>query len=55
MGLKDIVATLRRADPDVKRKVYDEIGVSLTYHPDGQVHVEAGDSRVLRVGVGGGT
>ena len=55
MRLKDIVATQRDADPALKQKVRDEVGVRLTYYPDGQVTVEAGDSRVLRVGVGGGT
>src|SRR5205807_157492 len=55
LRLKDIVAVLGRADPEVKRRVYEELGVRLTYHPDGRVHVEAGDPRVLGVGVGGGT
>jgi hypothetical protein len=52
--LKDIVAVLADADSTEKRAIYDELGVNLTYHPDGRVHVGAG-SRVLRVGVGGGT
>ncbi|MGZ4715681.1 MAG: hypothetical protein ACXWCB_03160, partial [Acidimicrobiales bacterium] len=50
--LKD--STLANADPEDKRAVYDELGVNLTYHQDGRVHVAAG-SRVLRDGVGGGT
>ena len=52
--LKDIVAVLADADPADKRAIYDELGVNLTYHPDGRVHVGAG-ARVLGVRVGGGT
>lgn len=52
--LKDIVAVLADADPADKHAVYDELGVNLTYHPDGRVHVGAG-ARVLGVRVGGGT
>ena len=52
--LKDIVATLANADPEDKRAIYDELGVNLTYHQDGRVHVAAG-ARVLRDRVGGGT
>ena len=52
--LKDIVEVLADADPEDKRAIYDELGVNLTYHPDGRVRVGAG-SRVLRVRVGGGT
>jgi hypothetical protein len=52
--LKDIVGTLASADPEDKRAVYDELGVNLTYHQDGRVHVAAG-ARVLRDRVGGGT
>ena len=37
--LKDIVAVLADADPDDKRAIYDELGVNLTYHPDGSMHV----------------
>ncbi len=47
--LKDIVAVLGRADPQLKRQVYDELGVRLTYQPDGEVHVEAGGPHVLGV------
>ena len=50
--LKDIVGTLANADPEDKRAVYDELGVNLTYHQDGRVHVAAG-ARVLRDRVGG--
>ncbi len=52
--LKDIVGALADADPEDKRAIYDELGVNLTYHQDGRVHVAAG-SRVLRDRVGGGT
>ncbi len=44
--LKDIVAVLADADPEDKRAIYDELGVNLTYHPDGRVHVGAA-GRVL--------
>ena len=40
--LKDIVGTLADADPEDKRAIYDELGVNLTYHQDGRVHVAAG-------------
>jgi len=53
--LKDIVAVLANADPELKRTVYDELGVRLTYHPSGEARVEAGDPHVLGVRVGGGT
>jgi site-specific DNA recombinase len=52
--LNDIVAVLANANPADKRAIYDELGVNLTYHPDGRVQVGAG-GRVLRVRVGGGT
>ncbi len=51
--LRDIVAVVGRADPQLKHQVYDELGVHLTYHPDGEVHVEAGNPRALGVRVGG--
>ncbi len=52
--LKDIVAVLADADPEDKRAIYDELGVKLTYYPDGRVRASAG-ARVLGVRVGGGT
>jgi len=52
--LKDIVAVLAGADPEDKRAIYDELGVNLTYYPDGRVHAGAG-ARVLGVCVGGTT
>jgi hypothetical protein len=50
--LKDIAGTLANADPEDKRAIYDELGVNLTDHQDGRVHVAAG-ARVLRDRVGG--
>jgi hypothetical protein len=47
-----IVAVLAYADPADQRAIYDVLGVNLTYHPYGRVHVGAG-SRVLGVRVGG--
>lgn len=35
--LKDIVAVLADADLEDKRAMYDELGVNLTYYPDGRV------------------
>jgi len=52
--LKDVVGALANADPEDKRAIYDELGVNLTYHRDGRVHVAAG-AHVLRDRVGGGT
>ncbi len=54
--LKDIVAVLAEADPVKKRKLYEELNVAVAHHPDGwAARIAAGDPRVLRVGVGGGT
>jgi site-specific DNA recombinase len=53
--LRDIAAVLADADPLDKRAVYEELGVKLTHHPDGRVHVAAGARHVLGVRVGGGT
>jgi site-specific DNA recombinase len=39
--LKNIVDILNNADPETQRAVYDELGVKLTYFPDGRVHVGA--------------
>lgn len=52
--LKDIVAVLANADPADKAELYSELGVSLTYHADGRVAVEA-MPRGVDVRVGGGT
>ena len=41
-GLRDILDTLARADPATKAKLYNELGLKLTYEPDDrQVLVEA--------------
>lgn len=53
--LRDIVAVLADAEPLDKRAIYQELGVNLTYYPDGRVHVAAGAPHVLRVRVGGAT
>jgi hypothetical protein len=44
--------TVSRCSPmptGLQRTVYDELGVRLTYHPSGEVHVDAGDPHVLGV------
>lgn len=54
--LRDIASILADAGPKDRRAVYDELGVTLTYHPDrNAVRVAAGEPHVLRVCVGGGT
>lgn len=50
--LKNIVSVLAHADAEDKRAIYAELGVNLTYHPDGRVRVGAG-AGVLGGGVGG--
>jgi site-specific DNA recombinase len=52
--LRDIVDVLAEADPEDKADLYAELGVSLTYHTDGRVAVEA-LPRGVQVRVGGGT
>lgn len=39
--LRNVVRVLADADPADKAELYAEMGVSLTYHPDGRVAVEA--------------
>ena len=39
-GLRDIVSTLADADPEDKAELYRELGVNLTYCPDGRVNVQ---------------
>jgi hypothetical protein len=39
-SLSDVVAVLADADPADKAAVYAELGISMTYHPDGRVLVE---------------
>ena len=53
-ALRDIVGVLRDADPADKAELYAELGLNLTYHPDGRVAVEA-LPRGVEVRVGGGT
>ncbi|MFQ5524345.1 MAG: recombinase zinc beta ribbon domain-containing protein, partial [Acidimicrobiia bacterium] len=50
-SLQDITATLTAADPADKAKVYTEMAIDITYHPDGRVVVES-RLRVVESGVG---
>ena len=52
--LQTITEVLANADPTDKAELYRELGVSLRYHPDGSVAVEALPRGVV-VRVGGGT
>ena len=45
-ALRDIVTVLAEADPQDKADLYGELGVNLTYHPEGRVQ-----SRCIRVGL----
>lgn len=51
-GVRDIVTALSAAAPTDKAAIYAELGVSLTYHPGGQVLVEARPYTEERVGEG---
>lgn len=53
-GLHDICATIAQASPADREVVYAELGIHLTYHPDGRVEAES-RPRVVDDGVGGGT
>ncbi len=53
-ALRDIITVLAEADPDDKAELYGELGVNLTYHPEGRVSVEM-LPRGVNVRVGGGT
>jgi len=53
-ALRDIVTVLAEADPDDKADLYRELGVNLTYHPEGRVSVEM-LPRGVKVRVGGPT
>ena len=53
-ALKNIVQVLSEADIIDKADLYEELGIELTYHPDGRVAVETRPRR-LEVRVGGGT
>jgi hypothetical protein len=53
LALKDIAATLRKADPKLKAEVYEELGVRVTYDPHRRlVSVSAGPCTTARVGGG---
>jgi hypothetical protein len=49
-----MVAVLRDTNPADKATVYAELGISMTYHPDGRVLVESRPP-CSQVSVGGGT
>ena len=51
-ALRDIVTVLAKADPQDKAELYGELGVNLTYHPEGRVSV-AMHPRGVNVRVGG--
>ena len=51
-SLRDITATLAATDPTDKAAVYEEMGIDVTYHQNGQVLVES-RPRVVSDGVGG--
>lgn len=53
-ALRDIVTVLADADPADKASLYEELGITLTYRPDGTVNVQA-LPRGVDVRVGGGT
>jgi len=52
---KGIVEILAQADPEDRRAVYQELGISITYHTNGRLHVTAGPASCTNDGVGGGT
>lgn len=54
LALRDIVEVLATAEPADKAEVYRELGVSLTYDPNGFIQVSA-LPRGVQVRVGGGT
>lgn len=53
-ALRDIGTMLTEADPEDKADLYGELGVNLTYHPEGRVSVDM-LPRGVNVRVGGGT
>lgn len=53
-ALRDVCTVLAEADVEDRNELYRELGVSLTYYPDGRVAVEA-LPRGVQVRVGGGT
>ncbi len=53
--LKGIVAILQTTHPEHRRAVYQVLNVSITYHTDGRLHVDARPSPCTNERVGGGT
>ncbi len=53
-SFEDINRVIAEADPADKAALYKELGIDLTYEPDGRILVEARPRR-LSVCVGGGT
>lgn len=53
-ALRNIVAVLAETQPSDKAALYKELGVTVTYEPEGTVNVQA-QPRGLLVRVGGGT
>ncbi|MDH3307986.1 MAG: zinc ribbon domain-containing protein, partial [Acidimicrobiia bacterium] len=53
-ALRDNVTVLSEADPADKAELYGELGVDLTYHPEGSISVKM-LPRGVKVRVGGGT
>jgi predicted nuclease of predicted toxin-antitoxin system len=53
-ALRGIVDVLADAEPADKSELYDQLGISLAYNPDGTVTVES-RPRGVEVCVGGGT
>jgi hypothetical protein len=51
-GLADVAEALARADPADKAAIYDELGITLAYHPGGRVVVETQPCTEERVGGG---
>jgi hypothetical protein len=51
-ALRDIVTVLADADPADKASLYDELGITLSYRPNGTVNVQA-LPRGVEVRVGG--
>ena len=54
--LGDIAAALREATPEQRAKLYETLGLRLTYDPDTRrVHLQSWPAACTQVGVGGGT
>ncbi|MEO5837289.1 MAG: hypothetical protein ABIQ73_20035 [Acidimicrobiales bacterium] len=53
-SLRSITRSLAQADPDIKAAAYAELGITVTYHPDGRALLES-RPRVGDDGVGGTT